>query len=169
MAPVWQPSQGTAEGCGQPVEIASVTATPPSIGPPAAVSTLTPLQKRVWFLSGMGVFLDGFDLFIIGVALPLITAEFAMGDLAQGVVGGAAVLGAVIGAASMGRLADLFGRRVVFMVDLSLFVVFDDDVGHLVGRLEPRGLSVPPGGRGRGRQPDRRHLPVGVHADARAR
>lgn len=101
-----------------------MTATPPSIALPAAAPTLTPLQKRVWFLSGMGVFLDGFDLFIIGVALPLITAEFAMGDVAQGVVGGAAVLGAVIGAATMGRLADLFGRRVVFMVDLSLFVVF---------------------------------------------
>ena len=35
------------------------------------------LHWRVWWLSAMGVFLDGFDLFIIGVALPLIAREFS--------------------------------------------------------------------------------------------
>ena len=87
-------------------------------------SGLSPLQRRVWFLSGLGVLLDGFDLFIIGVALPLITMQFALSDFDKGMVGAAAVLGAVAGAAVMGHLADHFGRRLLFMVDLLLFVVF---------------------------------------------
>jgi MFS family permease len=86
--------------------------------------SLTPLQRRVWFLSGLGVLLDGFDLFIIGVALPLITVQFALTDFDKGMVGAAAVLGAVVGAAVMGHLADHFGRRLLFMIDLLLFVVF---------------------------------------------
>ena len=87
-------------------------------------SGLSPLQRRVWFLSGLGVLLDGLDLFIIGVALPLITMQFALSDFDKGMVGAAAVLGAVAGAAVMGHLADHFGRRLLFMVDLLLFVVF---------------------------------------------
>ena len=67
--------------------------------PSGAESALNPLQRRVWFLSGLGVLLDGFDLFIIGVALPLITVQFALGDFDKGMVGAAAVLGAVVGAA----------------------------------------------------------------------
>jgi len=96
-------------------------------GPDADVrgpARLTRLQKRVWFLSGMGVFLDGFDLFIIGVALPLIAEQFALEGISQGIVGAAAVFGAVVGASALGRMADRFGRRRLFMVDLSLFVVF---------------------------------------------
>lgn len=35
-------------------------------------SALTPTHWKIWWLSAMGVFLDGFDLFIIAVALPII-------------------------------------------------------------------------------------------------
>ena len=38
---------------------------------------LSALHWKVWFLSAMGVFLDGFDLFIIAVALPLIARDFS--------------------------------------------------------------------------------------------
>lgn len=96
----------------------------PATDDAADAGRLTPLQKRVWFLSGMGVFLDGFDLFIIGVALPLIAEQFMLGSFEKGIVGAAAVLGAVVGAAALGRLADRLGRRRLFMIDLSLFVIF---------------------------------------------
>jgi hypothetical protein len=36
---------------------------------------LTPLQLKAWLLSAGGVAFDGFDLFIMGVALPLILDE----------------------------------------------------------------------------------------------
>ncbi len=54
----------------------------------------------------MGVFLDGFDLFIIAIALPLIAVDFGANRWEQGIVGAAAVLGAIAGAVTMGRLAD---------------------------------------------------------------
>jgi hypothetical protein len=53
---------------------------------------LTPTQRKVWVLSALGVALDGFDFFIIGVALPLIDRDFAPGPWQTGAVGAAAVL-----------------------------------------------------------------------------
>jgi MFS family permease len=79
---------------------------------------------RVWALSGAGIGLDGFDLFILGVALPLITADLGLSAWEQGLLGAAAVFGAVLGAAVGGRAADLLGRRLLFQVDLAMFVVF---------------------------------------------
>ncbi len=52
---------------------------------------LSRLQVRVWFLSAMGIFLDGFDLFILGVALPLIARDLGIGPYQQGLPGPAAV------------------------------------------------------------------------------
>jgi MFS family permease len=82
---------------------------------------LTALQKRVWLLSAMGIFLDGFDLFIVAVALPLIAVDLKANSWAQGLIGCSAVLGAMAGALTLGRLADVFGRRMLFVVDLGLF------------------------------------------------
>jgi MFS family permease len=90
---------------------------------PAQAAGLTPLQKRVWFLSAMGIFLDGFDLFIIAIALPLIAVELRANSWAQGMVGAAAVVGAIAGALTLGKLADVFGRRTLFIVDLAIFAL----------------------------------------------
>jgi MFS family permease len=84
---------------------------------------LTPLQKRVWLLSAMGIFLDGFDLFIVAIALPLIAVDLHPNSWTQGLIGSAAVIGAIAGALTLGRLADLFGRRRLFVVDLGLFAI----------------------------------------------
>jgi len=88
-----------------------------------ATAPLTSMQKRVWLLSAMGIFLDGFDLFIVAIALPLIAVEMRVGSWAQGLIGSAAVVGAIAGALTLGRLADLFGRRMLFVVDLAVFAL----------------------------------------------
>jgi hypothetical protein len=50
----------------------------PTTGPGQALdrildeSALTSTHWKIWWLSAMGVFLDGFALFIIAVALPII-------------------------------------------------------------------------------------------------
>ena len=45
-------------------------------------SALTPMHWKIWWLSAMGVFLDGFDLFIIAVAMPIIVMDMAADFLA---------------------------------------------------------------------------------------
>ncbi|SMC03406.1 Predicted arabinose efflux permease, MFS family [Sulfobacillus thermosulfidooxidans DSM 9293] len=79
---------------------------------------------KVWFLSAMGVFLDGFDLFIIGVALPLIAHQMHVTKTGIGLIGAAAPLGAMIGAFTLGRFTDKLGRKAMYLFDLLFFVVF---------------------------------------------
>ena len=87
-------------------------------------SPFTKTQRKVWILSAMGVLLDGFDFFIIGVALPLIAHDFHMNAMTKGLVAVAAVAGAFFGALVFGQVADRVGRKGMFMVDIILFVVF---------------------------------------------
>jgi hypothetical protein len=84
----------------------------------------TKTQRKVWILSAMGVLLDGFDFFIIGVALPLIAHDFHLNATIKGLVAVAAVAGAFFGALVFGQVADRVGRKGMFLVDIILFVVF---------------------------------------------
>jgi MFS family permease len=81
-------------------------------------------HRRVWVLSALGIMLDGFDFFIMGVALPLLVHEWGIDPLQTGMVSSAAIVGAMIGAAVMGKLADRIGRKLAFRLDLGMFVVF---------------------------------------------
>lgn len=87
-------------------------------------SPLSATQWQLWLLSAMGVFLDGFDLFIIGVALPLIERDFSIGPTTEGLIAGAAVVGAFVGSAIGGWVTDKLGRKGMFVIDLIFFVVF---------------------------------------------
>jgi len=87
-------------------------------------SGLTPLHWKIWALSAMGVFLDGFDLFIIGVAMPIIVKDMHPSPELQGLIGAAAVVGAMFGAFVGGRLTDMFGRKLIYVANLGLFALF---------------------------------------------
>lgn len=79
-------------------------------------------QRRVWALAGGGIGLDGYDLFIMSAALPLLRDQFGLGSAAAlAWLGAAAVVGAIPGALVSGILADRFGRRVVLRVDVLVF------------------------------------------------
>ena len=84
---------------------------------------LTPVHWKIWWLSAMGIFLDGFDLFIIGVALPLIMKTFPTSPHVVGMIGAAAVLGAVVGASIGGTLSDRWGRKALYILDLLVFII----------------------------------------------
>ena len=77
---------------------------------------------KVLALSGAGVFLDGYDLFIIAVAVLYIPFDTNKFDTA--LITSAALLGAVFGAVFFGNLADRLGRKRLYVVDLVFFVVF---------------------------------------------
>lgn len=82
------------------------------------------LHLRFWLLAGLGIMLDGFDFFIIGVANPLVTKDFSMSPAVTGLLSAAAIVGSVFGAALLGPLGDRIGRRRIFKIDLWIFVVF---------------------------------------------
>lgn len=87
-------------------------------------SAISPLHRRFWLVAALGVLLDGFDFFIIGVANPLIAKDFGGSPAERGLLSAAAIVGAVFGAALLGPLGDRVGRSRIFKVDLWLFVVF---------------------------------------------
>jgi MFS family permease len=81
----------------------------------------------LWLITGAGFALDGFDLFIIGVAMPLLMQNFTWlsnDPLMIGLIGAAAPIGAIIGAAVFGRLTDTLGRKFILLLNMLIFIVF---------------------------------------------
>ena len=62
--------------------------------------------------------LDGFAIFALGVAMPLIIAEFHLRSGVVGLIGAALVLGAVFGAGIGGPVADRLGRKRLMLADM---------------------------------------------------
>lgn len=75
-------------------------------------------------LSSAGMFLDGFDLTVIAVANPVVQKQWSFSPFEVGLTASAALIGAFVGAMLMGRLADHFGRKRLYLIDLVGFVVF---------------------------------------------
>jgi MFS family permease len=74
-------------------------------------------------LSTGGTLLDGFVLFALGVAMPLIIPVFHMTPEIVGLIGSALVMGAVLGAGTGGRLADRLGRKRLMVADMMIIVI----------------------------------------------
>jgi len=75
---------------------------------------------RLWLLACGGTLLDGFSIFALGVALPLVNAEMRMSSATVGLIGAAMVFGAVVGAAVGGPAGDRFGRKKLMLADMAL-------------------------------------------------
>ena len=97
---------------------------PVALGKALDSARMTRLHRRFWLLAGVGLMLDGFDFFIIGVANPLIAEDLGASAWQKGLVSSAAIIGAIVGAAVLGPLGDRIGRRKIFKYDLVMFVVF---------------------------------------------
>lgn len=96
----------------------------PALGASIDAAPMTRLHRRFWLLAGLGILLDGFDFFIIGVANPLIAEDFGATAWQTGLVSAAAIVGAIVGAAVLGPLGDKIGRRRIFKYDLIMFIAF---------------------------------------------
>ena len=77
-------------------------------------------QYWIWLLASGGTLLDGFSIFSLGVAMPLVKSHFALSPLMVGLLGSALLLGAAFGAAVGGPTADRFGRKPAFLVDMAI-------------------------------------------------
>jgi len=86
-------------------------------------SPLKGIQRWLWVLSTGGTLLDGFVLFALGVAMPLIIPVFHMTPDIVGLIGSALVMGAVLGAGIGGRLADHLGRKRLMVADMMIIAI----------------------------------------------
>ncbi len=81
-------------------------------------SPLKGIQRWLWVLSTGGTLLDGFAIFVLGVAIPLMIAEFRFQSDVVGLIGASLVLGAVFGAGFGGLMADHLGRKPLMLADM---------------------------------------------------
>jgi MFS transporter, putative metabolite transport protein len=95
-----------------------------SDGTLVSTAPLTAMQWRIWWLASAGKFFEGLVIFVTGVALPLIAVEFNLDATRKGLVGAASLFGILVGATALGSLADHFGRRVMFIIEMALFSLF---------------------------------------------
>lgn len=84
---------------------------------------LTRTMKLLWTLSAGLIALDGFDFFIIGVALPFLKQDFALTATQVGAIAVAAIIGSLFGSLLLGPLTDRIGRQQMLIADVALFVV----------------------------------------------
>ncbi len=84
---------------------------------------MTSLHRRLAWAAGLGIFLDGYDLVIIGVVLVQLKAQWHLSPHQIGILGSAALAGAFVGALAGGRIADRYGRKAVYIIDLLTFLV----------------------------------------------
>ncbi|MCY7394475.1 MAG: MFS transporter [Leptolyngbyaceae cyanobacterium CAN_BIN12] len=86
-------------------------------------SELTHPMKWLWALSAGLILLDGFDFFIIGVALPFLQQDFGLGTAEIGAIAVAALAGSLVGSLILGPITDRVGRQPMLIVDVILFLV----------------------------------------------
>jgi putative MFS transporter len=89
-----------------------------------ASAPMTQMQWRIWWLATAGKFFEGLVVFLTGVALPLIVMEFGLSPAQKGVVSAAALFGILVGASGLGGLADHYGRKRMFIVEMGIFIIF---------------------------------------------
>jgi putative MFS transporter len=94
-----------------------------------------PLNGFHWRLlvtSGLGWMFDAMDVLLIGFLVAPITKDFTLAPAQVGLVASAGFVGMFLGAAISGRLADRYGRRLIFQATLVVF-----SVGAVLSALAP--------------------------------
>ena len=80
-------------------------------------------RNRILIVLFLGVLMGALDIAIVGPALPAIQRHFGISDRLLTWMFSTYVLFNLIGTPLMAKLADLFGRRQVYVVDVTLFAL----------------------------------------------
>ena len=93
---------------------------------------------RTMFTAGMGFFTDAYDLFIIGVVIALLTPIWHLTTTDIALLGGSSLIAASLGAYIFGRVADIFGRKAIYGLEVVILAVgaigsaFSHDIMQLI-------------------------------------
>src|SRR5665648_1153266 len=85
-------------------------------------SQVSKYHWRVVVTAGMGFFTDAYDLFIIGVVTAILSPIWHLSTAQLALLNGASLLSAALGALFFGMLADRFGRKKLY--GLEVFILF---------------------------------------------
>lgn len=101
-----------------------------------------PMTNMQWLIFGLacfGKFFEGMVVFMTGVALPLMMKEFGLSPESKGFIAAAPLFGILIGATALGTLADIYGRKKMFIIEMILFaafvvgITFTDQIAGVLG------------------------------------
>ncbi|MEU9335996.1 MFS transporter [Streptomyces sp. NPDC048290] len=81
------------------------------------------LHIKLKLATQIGQGIDGYIIGGIGMAMAALTVDLELSTLMEGLVGASPLIGIFIGGPLFGRLADRFGRRPVFLVDMMIFLI----------------------------------------------
>lgn len=109
--------------------------------------------RHIWLyiiagVASLGGLLSGFDTGVISGALLFINQTWPLSPLAQGWVVSSALVGAVLGAAGNGMLADIYGRKKVIIATAVIFALgsvlcgFATSVAWLIAGRMILGLAI---------------------------
>src|SRR5437867_6218094 len=82
---------------------------------------MTRTQRFTLAASGLGLFMIFLDALIVNVALPAIQSDFKVGESGLQWVVTAYSLGMAVAIMSAGTLADIYGRRRLYLAGIALF------------------------------------------------
>src|SRR5438876_10910016 len=88
-------------------------------------SPLKSIQRWLWVLSTGGTLLDGFVIFALGVARPLIISQFHITPDVVGLIGAAIVPGVLFGLGFVGPVAARLCINRQIVVDIVIFFALD--------------------------------------------
>jgi putative MFS transporter len=83
----------------------------------------TGFLRRITVATAFGEGLDGYDLGVISVVLPLASTALDLTTVEEGLLGASSLAGIFFGGPIFGYLTDRFGRRKIFILDLIAFVI----------------------------------------------
>jgi len=81
-------------------------------------------QFKTFLTAGMGFFTDAYDLFIIGTVIAILPmVGWNITKTEDALIGATALIAAVLGALTFGRLLDYLGRKAIYGLELVLLVI----------------------------------------------
>ncbi len=80
-------------------------------------------RNRILILLFIGVFMGALDIGIVGPALPAIKSFFAVNERIVSWIFAIYILFFMIGTPLMAKISDMYGRRLIYIIDIILFAV----------------------------------------------
>ncbi|WP_447790056.1 MFS transporter [Pseudomonas farris] len=105
----------------------------------AGESKFNSFHRLILFWCVLILVIDGYDLAVVGAALPAIMKDMGIDPTSAGIMAGSALLGTMLGAIFLGTLADRVGRPKMIAICVALFSLFTAAAGLT---SDPIGFSI---------------------------